>query len=246
MRKHAEHLKMGRKIRQLCAVLPLAATLTMASCSKDNAKNGRQEYGLLASDSIKESDYYGRVHILKHVSINLYNDESMQPTKISQLRWGTPKEEMPEIYHGEKVFAKKVRLSNDNSTVYIAVFENEYGIAISKDQPCFIVDQNNKLVYFGNKDTFRDNMNRYVKENNLRKTTRKINQERTSTPKKSSTSDSLSIDNMIDDINDAGIDTLLSTVKDENSFIRIGEDTVKNDQLSLDTLLMKKDNPSKE
>lgn len=245
MRKHAEHLRMGRGIRQLCAVLPLAATLTMASCSKDNA-NGRQEYGLLASDSIKESDYYGHVHVLKHVSINLYDDKSMQPTQISQLRWGTPKEEMPKIYHGEEVFAKKVRLCNDSSTSYIAVFENEYGIAISKDQPCFIVDQNNKLVYFGNKDTFRDNMKRYIKENHLQRIPQKMGQERMKLLKKSSTSDSLSIDNMIDDINDAGIDTLLSTVKDENFVTRANEDIVKNDQLSLDTLLMKKDNPSKE
>ena len=170
----------------------------------------------------------------------------MQPTQISQLRWGTPKEEMPEIYHGEKVFAKKVRLGDDNSTTYIAVFENEYGIAISNDQPCFIVDQNNKLVYFGNKDTFQDNMNRYIKENHLQKIAQKVSHERINTPKKSSEADSLSIDKMVDNVNDGKIDTLLSTVKDESSVIRDSEDSVKNDQLSIDTLLMRKDNPIKE
>ena len=245
--KHASQLQLGHKLRQIGVVLPLAATLSMGSCghSGDSADK-RQESGLLAYDSIQDEDYFGRTVTLKHVSINLYKDRNMKPTQISQLRWGTPKEEMPDIYHGEKTFAKKVRYGGVDDYAYIEVFENEYGVLISKDQPCFIVDKHNTLVYFGNAETFSDNMYQYVKGNNFNQIKSKPAHEKPIKVAVPIVSDTISADTLTEDINSAEIDSFLLDTNKENMVIKTDSDTVRNESLSIDTLLKKKDNPVKE
>lgn len=249
MRKHAEHLKLGHKLRQMWAVLPLAATLTVTACSGSGEnKSEKREYGLLAHDSIREHDYFGNSVTLKHVSINLYKDKKMTPSGISQMRWGTPKEEMSNIYRGEKTFAKKVRYGGEEDMAYIEVFENEFGVLISKDQPCFIVDTHNTLVYFGDQDTFLSNMSRYVKENNLYKidykSTRNIDK-REALPMIEAT-DSAFIDTLMNDIKDVPVDSILKEIDGSNSNAVKNNDSLSNDAINIDTLLIKKENQSKE
>jgi hypothetical protein len=242
--KHGSQLQLGKKLRQLGVILPMAATLSMDGCghSVDNSAE-KQEYGLLAHDSIEDQDYFGRLVTLKHVSVNLYKDKKMKPTHISQLRWGTPKEDMPEIYQGEKTFAKKVRYGGENDFAFIEVFENEYGVLISKDQPCFIVDKHNTLVYLGNAETFNSNMHRYVSENHLDIAKTKPVYERYLKSVASIDKDSLLSDTVTDGINVADIDSFLDDTDDTKAIIKSDSDSVQKGQFDIDTMLIRKDNP---
>lgn len=248
MKKHAEQLKLGHKLRQLGAILPLAATLSVAACSDGGNVKPQQESGLLAHDSITDQDYFGHSVTLKHVSVRLYNDKNLTPTKISQLRWGTPAEEMPDIYHGQKTFAKRVRYGGENDRAYIEVFENEFGVLISKDQPCFIVDSSNTLVYFGDADTFIKNMDRYVQEKQIRKLETKAARsvEKNTATITSENKDTVSLDTLMSDVKEVQIDSIIQEIEKDSVIRKKNDDTLQNGQLNIDTIIKKKDNPIKE
>ena len=159
------------------------------------------------------------------------------------MRWGTPKEDMPEIYHGEKTFAKKVRYGGENDFAFIEVFENEYGVLISKDQPCFIVDKHNTLVYLGNAETFNSNMQRYVSENNLEIAETKPVYKRHQKSVAPIDKDSLLSDTVTDGTNFAEIDSFLYDTDNTKAIIKSDSDSVQKGQFDLDTMQIRKDNP---
>lgn len=166
-KKHMNDLNLGRRIRQLAVVLPAAATLTTACQKGQSARSDVERVCFWTQDSVWGDDYYGNPVTLKHVQINVYDNLDKEPTNVHLSRWGTPKEEMPEIYRGEDTRIKEVFVSEDGDKLGIEVFQNQYGIWVSKDQPCFIVDTNDQLVYMGDENTYAHNIKRYARANKL-------------------------------------------------------------------------------
>lgn len=165
--KHINDLKLGHRIRQLAVVLPVAATLTTACHKKQPSYSNTEGISFLTQDSVWGDDYYGNPITLKHVQINVYDNLEKEPTNVHLSRWGTPKEEMPEIYRGEDTFIKEVYAGEDGDKLGIEVFRNQYGVLVSKDQPCFIVDASDQLVYMGDENTYAHNIKRYARTNKL-------------------------------------------------------------------------------
>jgi hypothetical protein len=137
----------------------------------------------------------------------------------------------------------------ENDRAYIEVFENEFGVLISKDQPCFIVDSSNTLVYFGDADTFIKNMDRYVQEKQIRKLETKAARsvEKNTATITSENKDTVSLDTLMSDVKEVQIDSIIQEIE-KDSVIRKknDDDTLQNGQLNIDTIIKKKDNPIKE
>lgn len=163
--KHANDLRLGQRIRNVAVMLPLAATLTMG-CNKQKPSSVAENSVLLTKDSIFGEDLYGYPVTLKHVRIRTYSTAEVEPTDTYLLQWGTPKEELPNVYKGEKTYVKGVNL-DDNDCVYIEVFKNKYGIEISKDQPCFMINLQNHLAYIGDEASYFGNLKKYAHINKL-------------------------------------------------------------------------------
>ena len=166
-KKHANDLSLGRKIRQLAVILPFAVTLTTGCEEQLSSQSSEQKCDLFDADSIRDRDYFGHPVTLKHVRLSTHDNLRKDEQNTFLLRWGTPKEELPDIYNGELVYTKAVYISNDMDRTHIRVFKSRYGVIVSKEQPCFIVTPKNKLVYIGDQSTYLKNIQRYALINNL-------------------------------------------------------------------------------
>lgn len=161
--KHINDLKLGRHIKQIAAVLPLTATLTMG-CGEQKNPSSDINSAIFLKDSIEGEDLYGYPVTLKFIKIRTYDTDEIEPTDTYLSRWGTPKEEIPNIYNNEKTYVREIKL-DENEFVNIEVFKSKYGIEISKDQPCFMVTKQSQLAYIGNDDSYIKNLEKYARIN---------------------------------------------------------------------------------
>ena len=115
-----------------------------------------------------EIDMYGNHFQARLVEIKVYKDASMLDEKngnIMQVRWGVPKSELNRNFDMQKTHAEYVFLDEVSSHKgWIEVFDNEYGVSVCKDQPCFLVDKNGRLLLVGNDQNYEYNMRRYKRE----------------------------------------------------------------------------------
>lgn len=114
------------------------------------------------------SDMYGNHLIGKLVEIKVYQDAMMDDENsgdVVQMRWGVPQSDYQRDFDIEKTHAEYVYLDEKgNARGWIEVFDNEYGVSICKDQPCFMVDKNGCLRLIGNDEHYDCNLQRYKNE----------------------------------------------------------------------------------
>ena len=152
--------------------LVIALGLLPSSC-KDNPRQEREpikdlayyHYNHLPHD---EKDMYGNQTVAHTLEIKTYKDATMIDEKngnIVQIRWGIPQSELGMLFDVKKTHAEFVYLDEVSSYQgWVEVFDNEYGISICKDQPCFLVDKKGRLRLIGDKDHYDRNLRRYKKE----------------------------------------------------------------------------------
>lgn len=159
----------NKHLHQLNRLKNVALALALGSCMsgckqktpvKDNVIKDIAYYHE-TGETIARPDMFGHIANQKVVVFTVYKAADMKEVRFEQMRWGTPAEDLPNAYHNEKTHSELIYISPASEQGWVEVFVNQYGITVLKDQPCFAVGEDKKLVYIGDERSYDNSMRTY-------------------------------------------------------------------------------------
>lgn len=176
----SKHIRQLNRIKNFTLAVALGTMMTGCGQKTPEKEDVVKDiaYYFERGEVVDRRDMFGHIVPQKVVEIIIYKKANMKEERFRQLLWGTPAQDLPNAYQNEKTHAELLYPTEYSEPVWIEVFVNSYGVTVLKDQPCFAVDENKRVVYIGDSSTYDSNMLAFKTEMETRKKNRSQREDR--------------------------------------------------------------------